>query len=183
MRSLMLQVIAGADPADPITIDDPLLAPFRPADRPQTIPGLRVGALERDGLKGRAHRRAAPGLRARHDGSGDREGVHRSARRDAEGGRRDRRSCAGAARRHPAGGRRRRRCGGFKYDINRYLASHGERVPVKSLAGHHQVAAVPSDGPAPPRAGAGRRGERAGQRRRARRRRSIASRCARRSRR
>lgn len=25
-------------------------------------------------------------------------------------------------------------CGGFKYDINRYLASHGERVPVKSLA-------------------------------------------------
>ncbi len=25
-------------------------------------------------------------------------------------------------------------CGGFKYDINRYLASHGDRVPVKSLA-------------------------------------------------
>jgi amidase len=25
-------------------------------------------------------------------------------------------------------------CMGFKYDINRYLASHGERVPVKSLA-------------------------------------------------
>jgi amidase len=24
-------------------------------------------------------------------------------------------------------------CGGFKYDINRYLASHGDRVPVKSL--------------------------------------------------
>ena len=24
-------------------------------------------------------------------------------------------------------------CGGFKYDINRYLASHGEGVPVKSL--------------------------------------------------
>ena len=23
---------------------------------------------------------------------------------------------------------------GFKYDINRYLASHGDRVPVKSLA-------------------------------------------------
>jgi Asp-tRNA(Asn)/Glu-tRNA(Gln) amidotransferase A subunit family amidase len=26
-------------------------------------------------------------------------------------------------------------CGGFKYDINRWLASHGDRVPVKSLAG------------------------------------------------
>jgi Asp-tRNA(Asn)/Glu-tRNA(Gln) amidotransferase A subunit family amidase len=25
-------------------------------------------------------------------------------------------------------------CGGFKYDINRYLASHGDRVPVQSLA-------------------------------------------------
>jgi Asp-tRNA(Asn)/Glu-tRNA(Gln) amidotransferase A subunit family amidase len=25
-------------------------------------------------------------------------------------------------------------CGGFKYDINRYLASHGDRVPVTSLA-------------------------------------------------
>jgi Asp-tRNA(Asn)/Glu-tRNA(Gln) amidotransferase A subunit family amidase len=24
-------------------------------------------------------------------------------------------------------------CGGFKYDINRYLAAHGDRVPVKSL--------------------------------------------------
>jgi Asp-tRNA(Asn)/Glu-tRNA(Gln) amidotransferase A subunit family amidase len=24
-------------------------------------------------------------------------------------------------------------CGGFKYDINRYLASHGDRIPVKSL--------------------------------------------------
>ena len=29
---------------------------------------------------------------------------------------------------------------GFKYDINRYLASHGDRVPVKSLAGDRQVA-------------------------------------------
>ena len=25
-------------------------------------------------------------------------------------------------------------CGGFKYDINRWLAGHGDRVPVKSLA-------------------------------------------------
>src|SRR5436190_11796625 len=25
-------------------------------------------------------------------------------------------------------------CMGFKYDINRYLAAHGDRVPVKSLA-------------------------------------------------
>jgi Asp-tRNA(Asn)/Glu-tRNA(Gln) amidotransferase A subunit family amidase len=25
-------------------------------------------------------------------------------------------------------------CGGFKYDINRWLASHGDNVPVKSLA-------------------------------------------------
>ena len=25
-------------------------------------------------------------------------------------------------------------CMGFKYDMNRYLASHGDRVPVKSLS-------------------------------------------------
>jgi amidase len=25
-------------------------------------------------------------------------------------------------------------CGGFKYDINRWLASHGDRIPMKSLA-------------------------------------------------
>jgi amidase len=25
-------------------------------------------------------------------------------------------------------------CGGFKYDMNRYLAGHGDRVPVKSVA-------------------------------------------------
>ena len=36
-------------------------------------------------------------------------------------------------------------CGGFKYDINRYLAAQGDRVPVHSLDGDHQVAAVPPD--------------------------------------
>jgi amidase len=25
-------------------------------------------------------------------------------------------------------------CGGFKYDINRWLASHGDRIPIKSVA-------------------------------------------------
>ena len=31
---------------------------------------------------------------------------------------------------------------GFKYDINRYLAAHGDKIPMKSLAGDRQVAAA-----------------------------------------
>ena len=38
---------------------------------------------------------------------------------------------------------------GFKYDINRYLASHGDTRAGEEPRGDHQVAALPSDGAAP----------------------------------
>jgi len=129
--ALMLQVIAGADPSDPITTDDPLLAPFRPADRPQTLPDY-MSALARDGLKGA---RIGVLRQAYERDTTDPEivNVFTAAL--------DEMRKAGAVIVDPApvalDGIRRTAgagsCGGFKYDINRYLASHGEGVPVKSL--------------------------------------------------
>ena len=46
-------------------------------------------------------------------------------------------------------------CGGFKYDINRYLAGHGDRVPVKSLADIIKSRRFHPTVAAPARAGAG----------------------------
>ena len=34
-------------------------------------------------------------------------------------------------------------CGGFKYDINRYLAGHGDRIPVKSLSSRPSIVGSP----------------------------------------
>ena len=128
---LMLQVIAGADPADPVTTDDPTLAPFRPADRPTSLPDY-TSALKRDGLKGA---RIGVLRQAYERDSTDPEivNVFMAAL--------DEMRKAGAVIVDPAAvpleGIRRAagvaNCAGFKYDINRYLASHGDRVPVKSL--------------------------------------------------
>ena len=128
----VLQVIAGEDPADPITVDGSPLQPFRPAGKPPAIPAYSL-ALQRNGLRGA------------------RLGVLRQAyERDTTDpeivqvftGALDAMRNAGAlivdpaavpldgTRRDPGAGT----CGGFKYDINRYLAGHGDRVPVKSLA-------------------------------------------------
>ena len=128
---LMLQVIAGADPADRVTTDDPTLAPFRPADRPTSLPDY-TSALKRDGLKGG---RIGVLRQAYERDSTDPEIVNVfMAALDAM-------RKAGAVIVDPAAvpleGIRRAagvaNCAGFKYDINRYLASHGDRVPVKSL--------------------------------------------------
>ena len=35
-------------------------------------------------------------------------------------------------------------CGGFKHDINRYLASLGDRAPVKNSRGGHPLTPLPS---------------------------------------
>ena len=129
--AVMLQVIAGADPADPITTDDPTVAPFRPANRPASLPDY-TSALQRDGLKGA---RIGVLRQAFERDSTDPEIVKVFMAAV------DEMRKAGAVivdpapvplegiRRTPGGGN----CGGFKYDINRYLASHGDRVPVKSL--------------------------------------------------
>ena len=93
-----------------------------------TAPRWSARRIER-----RAHRRPPSGVRAGHDRS--RDGVLSSWRRSRTSKR------AGAtivdpatvdlaqvSRPQGAGS-----CGGFKYDINRYLAAHGDRVPVHTL--------------------------------------------------
>ena len=115
----VFQVVVGEDPADPVT-----------AAARAHLPQDYAAALVRGRPEGRAHRRAAPGLRARHDRSGDVAGVFLAAVEDLRR--------AGAIVVDPAtieglDAIRRPRdagpCMGFKYDINRYLASHGDRVP------------------------------------------------------
>ena len=69
-------------------------------------------------------------------------------------------------------------CMGFKYDINRYLAAHGDRVPVKIAGGDREVRPLPSH-PCSAAWSRPTKGPRtAPTRPRARRRRTIASRSA-----
>jgi Asp-tRNA(Asn)/Glu-tRNA(Gln) amidotransferase A subunit family amidase len=129
----VLQVIAGPDPDDPVTIHDSAIArDFSPEGRPSTLPNY-VAALKKDGLKGR---RIGILRQAYERDTTDPEivKVFMAAIDDMKR--------AGAiivdpvrvnldqAQRPQGVGT----CGGFKYDINRWLASHGERIPVKSLA-------------------------------------------------
>ncbi len=129
----VLQVIAGPDPDDPVTVADTAIArDFSPGGHPATLPNY-LASLRKDGLQRKADRHPAPGLRARHDGCGDRQGLHDGSRRpEARRGhhRRSRTRRLDQVRRQQGAGT----CGGFKYDINRWLASHGESVPVKTLA-------------------------------------------------
>lgn len=128
----VLNVIAGEDPADPMTIRDSPLAKFRPANLPGSTNRNYAAALARDGLKG-----ARIGvLRQAYE----RETTDSEIVRIFEAALEDMKR-AGAAIvdpvavpletvRRPQGAPP---CGGFKYDINRYLASHGDRIPLKSL--------------------------------------------------
>ena len=129
----VFEVVAGEDPNDPIT----LMANFepaglRPSGRPASAPDYRA-ALVRGGLKGA---RIGVLRQAYERESTDPEivKVFMAALEDLKK--------AGATvvdpstveglndiRRSREGGS----CGGFKHDINRYLASLGDRVPVKTL--------------------------------------------------
>jgi amidase len=127
----VFQVIAGEDPDDPITTAQSPVTAFRPGNRPQARPDY-FASLVRDGLKGT---RIGVLRQAYERDTTDPEiaAVFRAALEDM--------ARAGATmvdpatvplegiRRTPGSGP----CGGFKYDINRYLASHGDRIPVKSL--------------------------------------------------
>ena len=126
------QVIAGSDPDDPVTVDGtPEAKGFSPAGRPTNIANY-LQALRPDALKGarigvlrQAYERdtldeeiAKIFLAAVEDMRKAGAVIVDPARVDLS-----------AAQRAQATGP----CAGFKYDINRYLARHGDRVPVKSL--------------------------------------------------
>jgi amidase len=128
----VLQVIAGPDPDDPVTVSDTAIArAFSPGGHPAEIPNY-LASLRKDGLKGRrigilrqAYERdttdaeivtvflaAVDDLKRAGAVIVDPVRVDLDAIKRAQG--------AGT-------------CGGFKYDINRWLAAHGERIAVKSL--------------------------------------------------
>jgi Asp-tRNA(Asn)/Glu-tRNA(Gln) amidotransferase A subunit family amidase len=119
----VFQVIVGSDPADPAT-----------APAAAHLPQNYAASLVRDGLKG-----ARIGvLRFAYERDSTDPEIVQVFMRAVD----DLRN-AGATIIDPgvvegiAGIRRQQGvgpCMGFKYDINRYLASHGDRVPVKSLA-------------------------------------------------
>jgi Asp-tRNA(Asn)/Glu-tRNA(Gln) amidotransferase A subunit family amidase len=129
----VFQVVVGEDPDDPVTLSAPYVNELlRPQGRPASIPDYRA-SLARDGLKGA---RIGVLRQAYERDSTDPEIVKVfMAALDAM-------RSAGATIVDPAAvpldGVRREQgagpCGGFRYDMNRYLAAHGDRVPVKSVA-------------------------------------------------
>jgi Asp-tRNA(Asn)/Glu-tRNA(Gln) amidotransferase A subunit family amidase len=129
----VLQVIAGPDPDDPVTMPDtPFAHAFSPAGKPSSIPNY-AAALRKDGLKGK---RIGILRQAYERDTTDPEivKVFMAAVDDMKR--------AGAVIVDPArvdvDQIRRQQgvgtCAGFKHDINRWLAGHGDRVPVKDLA-------------------------------------------------
>jgi Asp-tRNA(Asn)/Glu-tRNA(Gln) amidotransferase A subunit family amidase len=131
----VFQVIAGEDPNDPVTLArDFEPAGLRPGGRPATAPDY-LAALVKTALKG-ARIGVLRQAYERETTSPEVVKVFMTALEDMKK--------AGATIvdpatveglndiRRPQGGAP---CGGFKYDINRDLASLGDRVPVKNLDG------------------------------------------------
>ena len=125
--------IVGPDPADPVTVaESPIARDFSPGGRPtEKLPDYSA-ALKKDALKGA---RVGVLRQAYERDTTDSEivKVFTAALGDMKR--------AGATivdpvrveidqiRRQQSAGT----CGGFKYDINRYLAAQGDRVPVHTL--------------------------------------------------
>ena len=129
----VFQVIVGEDPADPVTLaQDFEPSGMRPGGRPASVPDYKA-SLVKSGLKG-ARIGILRQAYERETTSTEIVNVFMAAVEEM--------TKAGAVIVDPAtveGLDRIRRpagpgaCGGFKYDINRYLASLGDRVPVKNL--------------------------------------------------
>jgi Asp-tRNA(Asn)/Glu-tRNA(Gln) amidotransferase A subunit family amidase len=129
----VFQVVVGEDPSDPVTLaKDFEPAGMRPGGRPASIPVYKA-SLVKTGLKG-ARIGILRQAYERDTTSPEIVKVFMVAIEDMKK--------AGATIVDPAtveGLDQIRRpqgsgsCGGFKYDINRYLASLGDRVPVKNL--------------------------------------------------
>ncbi len=129
----VLQVIAGPDPDDPVTVaDTPAARDFSPRGHPAAIPNY-LAALKKDGLKGRrigilrqAYERNTTDAEIVKVFTAAVDDLRRAGAIIVDPVRVDLNQ---APRPQGAG-----TCGGFKYDINRWLASHGDSIPVKSLA-------------------------------------------------
>lgn len=128
---VVFQVIVGEDARDPVTLAAPPAeaAMFAPGNRPQRLPDYKA-ALVRDRLKG-----ARIGvLRQAYERDTTDPEIVKVFMAAVEDLRR-----AGATIVDPTAvdpvqrPRDAAPCGGFKYDINRYLAGHGEKAPVRSL--------------------------------------------------
>ena len=119
----VFQVVVGSDPADPVTTAAAAHLPqtYRASLVRDGLKGARIGVLrfafERESTDPevvRVFMKAVDDLRAQGAtiiDPGVVDGLEQIPRPPGAG-----------------------ECGGFKYDINRYLASHGDRVPVKSLS-------------------------------------------------
>jgi Asp-tRNA(Asn)/Glu-tRNA(Gln) amidotransferase A subunit family amidase len=129
----VFSVITGPDPDDPVTVaDSPIARDFSPGGRPPAARPSYAASLRRDGLKAA---RIGVLRQAFERDTTDAEvvKVFTTALEALK--------LAGAIvvdpvrveidqLRRPQGAGT---CGGFKYDINRYLAAQGDRVPVHSL--------------------------------------------------
>jgi Asp-tRNA(Asn)/Glu-tRNA(Gln) amidotransferase A subunit family amidase len=125
--------VVGPDPDDPVTVSgSPLATQFAPGGRPSVVATSYADALKKDGLRGA---RIGVLRQAYERETTDAEIVKVFTAAVAA------MQAAGAAivdpikidlesiRREPGAAM----CAGFKYDINRYLAQQGDRVPVHSL--------------------------------------------------
>lgn len=133
----VFQVIAGEDPDDPATAAARGRArvDYRAALKPDGLKGARIGVLRQAYERSTAGPGSAGAKPPADTTDAEVRAVFERALADLER--------AGATIVNPAtvsgleaprGAAGAGPCMGFKYDINRYLASHGDRVPMKSLA-------------------------------------------------
>ena len=129
----VFQVIVGSDPEDPVTVaDSPLAQQFSPRGKPSSVPDY-AAALKRDALRGarigilrQAYERDTTDPEIVQVFMAAVEDLKRAGATIVDPARVD---LPQASRPQGVGS-----CGGFKYDMNRYLAAQGDRVPVHSLA-------------------------------------------------
>jgi amidase len=131
--AIVLQVIAGPDPADPVTVaDTPIASAFAPGGRPAVLPAYGPAAAgaslagKRIGVLRQAYERESTDAEIVTVFMAAVEDLKRGGAAIVDPARVD----LDTVRRQPGAGT----CGGFKYDINRWLADLGDRAPVKSLA-------------------------------------------------
>jgi Asp-tRNA(Asn)/Glu-tRNA(Gln) amidotransferase A subunit family amidase len=129
----VFNVIVGPDPDDPVTVaDSPLAQQFSPRGKPSSVPDY-ASALKRDALKGsrigvlrQAYERDTTDSEIVQVFMAAVEDLKRAGATIVDPARVE---LPQTSRPQGVGS-----CGGFKYDINRYLAAQGDRVPVHNLA-------------------------------------------------